>query len=280
MTTIDDYLNFPVPRKHIRESYRAESVASEGSSHSHVKVMKNMSPDGRANLHDKKWEQIAEYDRNYSLLKTFEPFQQLRNGIWKDYALISTRYTRLEVMDLGNGEIIAIEPYPKADEETARMSNGRVKEGDSLPSKGFCPMEFYVPDWWDRYDASYLPAKDPATGATTSPWTEDRYAIEVFNGFANFTGQWALYGGCLWGDDTSAKLRYINLSRISEGVVTTDARFGYVALPNEIHIKDAVDIYEDDELYIEVKTPIFFDLGTGKALGKNVFFDHINWKDQ
>ena len=45
-------------------------------------------------------EPVFTYKRNYSLLSTFEPFRQFKDGKWKDYALISTIYTRFEVVDL------------------------------------------------------------------------------------------------------------------------------------------------------------------------------------
>jgi hypothetical protein len=67
---------------------------------------------------------IASYDRNYSMLQTFEPFRQGD----RVFALISTRYTATSVMDLHTGQIVA------AEEPAAG---------------GFCLVGFYVPDWHD-----------------------------------------------------------------------------------------------------------------------------------
>ncbi len=39
--------------------------------------------------------------------------------------------------------------------------------------------------------------------------------------------------GCVWGDDTSWKLRYIDLSRIPEKVLSITDKFGYWELPNK-----------------------------------------------
>jgi hypothetical protein len=62
---------------------------------------------------------IASYDRNYSMLQTFEPFRQGERA----FALISTHYTATSVMDLNTGQIVA------AEEPAAN---------------GFCPVGFYV----------------------------------------------------------------------------------------------------------------------------------------
>lgn len=275
MTTIDDYLNFPAPTKNIRELYKPQvTVTSSGWTKVHVDVMRldGLSPDGEEIL-----TKVAEYDRNYSMLKTFEPFQQLQEGIWRHYALISTRYTRLEVLDLQNGEIIAVQPYPKADKQYEEMSNGKYKEGDDLPAFGFCPMEFYVPDWWDEYNESYLPTTDPETGKLTHSFRSDDYAIELYKEFQSYTGQWGLYGGCIWGDDITSKIRYVDLSRISEGIVNADERFGYVNLPNHLTLREAVSINADDG-YMEILTPVMFRMDTGKAMNKEFVVDYINWE--
>ncbi|MDX2093735.1 MAG: hypothetical protein SFX73_38205, partial [Kofleriaceae bacterium] len=76
-------------------------------------------------------EKVGEYVRNYSMLHTFEPFRQ--NG--HDYALISRNYTRTAVLDLATGTVIA-------------------EEAEDAPGSGFCPVGFYVPDWWDVRDGS------------------------------------------------------------------------------------------------------------------------------
>jgi hypothetical protein len=75
---------------------------------------------------------IASYDRNYSMLQTFEPFRQGD----RVFALISTHYTATSVIDLHTGQIVAAE----------EPAGG-----------GFCPVGFYVPDWWDLHDGTKLP---------------------------------------------------------------------------------------------------------------------------
>jgi len=75
------------------------------------------------------------------MLHTFELFRQGGRG----FALISPHYTATSVLDLASGEIIA-------EEEPHTF--------------GFCPVGFYVPDWWDINDESVLPG--------SMYWTKDR----------------------------------------------------------------------------------------------------------
>lgn len=132
---------------------------------------------------------VAGYDRNYSMLRTFEPFRQ--GG--RDFALISPYYTAASVIDLGTGEIVA------AEEPAAG---------------GFCPVGFYVPDWWDVHDGSKLP------GQLT--WTaDDEWPSAGDSGFV-----W----GCVWGDDSSWKIQYLDLSGIQRGTLRREERFGYLKL--------------------------------------------------
>jgi hypothetical protein len=138
-------------------------------------------------------EKICEYERYYSLLRTFETFRQ---GT-KDFALISRDYTKTEVLDLESGSVIAEE----------------IDEPDVPPGAGFCPVGFYVPDWWDVNDGSVIPGSEY--------WDAD---YEWPNGDFGFV--W----GCYWGDDSSWKIQYLDLSRVQQGVVRREERFGYVEL--------------------------------------------------
>lgn len=138
-------------------------------------------------------EKVAEYVRTYAMLHTFEPFRQ--GG--RDYALISPNYTRTAVLDLATGEIIA-------------------EETEESPGSGFCPVGFYVPDWWDVHDGSIIPGSES--------WNEDREWPKGDSGFV-----W----GCHWGDDTSWKVQHLDLRNIREGVIKRDDRFGYVKLATQ-----------------------------------------------
>lgn len=65
-------------------------------------------------------------------------------------------------------------------------------------SAGFCPVGFYVPDWWDVHDGAVIPG--------SKSWNEDR-------GWPR--GEW----GFVW-----------DLRQIPEGIIKRDGRFGYIAL--------------------------------------------------
>jgi hypothetical protein len=132
---------------------------------------------------------VAEYVRNYSLLQTFEPFRQGD----REYALISRYYHLTEVLDLRTGEVVATE--------------------SDAGGAGFCPVGFYVPDWWDVHDGSIIPGSEY--------WRADHEWP---------TGDFGFVWGCVWGDDSSWKVQYLDLSGVRDGVVRRDERFGYVEL--------------------------------------------------
>lgn len=182
---------------------------------------------------------IYQYTRNYPMLKTFHPFRQLRDAVWREYALISERYHTYSVLDLQTGEVIATR------EDTH-----------------FCPADFYVPDWWDHFDHSYL--DDPEIVDRTNPKYNDRINVEMRSEWDMFRGDWGLVAGCVWGDDSSWKVRYIDLSRITEGIVLEDDRFGYIELPDNLSLKQATTFVPEVNR-VTVATPIHFDRATGEA---------------
>jgi hypothetical protein len=135
---------------------------------------------------------IASYDRNYSMLQTFEPFRQGERA----FALISTHYTATSVMDLHTGHI-AVAEEPAAN--------------------GFCPVGFYVPDWWDLHDGTKLP------GSMNWRPADDEWPT------ADFGFVW----GCIWGGGSSWKVQYLDLSQVADGVIRRDDRFGYLKLATD-----------------------------------------------
>lgn len=174
---------------------------------------------------------IAHYERNYgSALQTFEPFRQ-RDRL---FALISTDYTATSVLDLETGEIIA---------------------GETPDGGGFCPVGFYVPDWWDINDGSILPG--------SSRWEKDHEKPD-----GNFGFVW----GCIWGDDSSWKIQYLDLSEIQNGVIKREERFGYVKLASkpDVHPKEFIRCYfYNGECVVNLKTETKFDLDTGKLIDES-----------
>jgi hypothetical protein len=139
-------------------------------------------------------ERMCEYVRNFNVFETFEPFRQGD----RDFALVSRDYTRTAVLDLATGEIIAEEP------------------ADTSPGAAFCPAGFHVPDWWDVHDGSVIPGSEY--------WSPDREWP---------TGQFGFVWGCHWGDDASWKVQWLDLSRIREGLIAREERFGYVELDTD-----------------------------------------------
>lgn len=166
-------------------------------------------------------EVVAEYTYNYPNPPTFEVFRQGD----LHYALISTDYTASAVLDLQTGKVIAEEPHD---------------------AWGFCPVDFYVPDWWDVHDGSIIPG---------SYFWEDNMEQPC--------GQFGFVAGCVWGDDSSWKIEYLDLSKITEGVLTREQRFGYIEMARGQKLKDAVNVgFSDDYLTVNLRIP--FDLKTGK----------------
>jgi hypothetical protein len=113
--------------------------------------------------------------------------------------------------------------------------------GEDRNSWGFCPVEYYVP-------------------------------INPFNGESAGFG---FVAGCVWGDDSSWKIQYLDLGRVDEGILVRDNRFGYIELPRKMyHLKDAICFYwggdgsPPDNIYIT--TERCWDRETGKSHDENV----------
>lgn len=121
----------------------------------------------------------------------FDTFEPFRQG-GRDLALVSRDYVKSAVLDLVTGEIIAEEPEV---------------------TWSFCQVGFYVPDWWDLHDDSILPG--------SPSWSKDSELPDGTFGFV-----W----GCMWGDDSTWKVQRLDLSRVAQGVLTREERFGYVEL--------------------------------------------------
>lgn len=229
--------------------------------------------------------QIGEYARNYpSLFDTFCPFE--RDGKW--YALYSRHYTATRVMSLPDCKDLG---------------------GEEPKASGFCPTSFLVPELCGEVNdpadpkPSYYPNHDSAGWAHTVDllgggkqhfWPDDpghpapdpektaRYkaacaeskalydAWRERNPIVSRYATWGLVSGCQWGDDGSDKIEYLDLADVANGVIRRDARFGYVELPRNCKLKDAVDtegIYTlndpPEETFIYVAVPVRFDL-TGR----------------
>ncbi|HWH10612.1 MAG TPA: hypothetical protein VG165_05755 [Solirubrobacteraceae bacterium] len=110
--------------------------------------------------------------------------------------------------------------------------------GEERSPGGFCPVEYFVPTDADSGDA-----------------------LDV--GFV---------AGCIWGDDSSWKLQALNLSRVEEGCLARDERFGYVELPDKASLSDVLVVRRHDSsadfggYWVEVEASLKFQLDTGEQL--------------
>jgi hypothetical protein len=182
---------------------------------------------------------VASYHRNYDMLRTFEPFRQGD----RDYALISPNYTATSVIDLQTGEIVASE------------------EPDAL---GFCPVGFYVPDWWDVHPSRSPhvvpghPEDEPFMRPGTLGW-EDEHEWPS-------RGDFGFVWGCIWGDDSSWKVQYLDLSEIRNGVIRREERFGYLKLAAfpQLDAPEFIQVWERCHVRFVVEKD--FDLRTGREI--------------
>jgi hypothetical protein len=180
---------------------------------------------------------VANYDRNYAMLQTFEPFRQGD----RHFALIAPKYTATSVMDLDSGEIIA---------------------GEEPDSWGFCPVGFYVPDWWDVHPSErpHVRARHPPGEPFLRPGTlmwRDEYEWPS-------RGDFGFVWGCIWGDDSSWKLQYLDLSGIQDGVMRREERFGYVKLATSRQLDAREFIRVRGPRHVEFAIEKEYDLLTGR----------------
>lgn len=96
---------------------------------------------------------------------------------------------------------------------------------DETNSGGLCPTDYYVPVL-SGYETS---PDDPKPG---------REGVQAPFGFVS---------GCVWGDDSSDKVEFLDLSEAHNGVLKRDQRFGYHELPAGIaRLHNAVTVYNTD----------------------------------
>lgn len=219
---------------------------------------------------------VFEYRRSYVMLHTFEPFRQLQDDVWHDYALVSPSYTSFSVLDLEAGKIVAELPrpsHPLTQEHIDRQEKAfpgsfenpnawcfEMILGDPVYEEGFCPVDFYVPDIVEELGLRDEPDPADAWGY----WT-GRDDKDDVNQIPAYSGQFGFYCGCVWGDDSSDKLRYIDLSQIKDGIVSDEERFGYWELPKG-RLKDNIDVeFLGDTGSMHVNLRMNVNLKTGKA---------------
>jgi hypothetical protein len=157
--------------------------------------------------------------------------------------------------------------------------------GEEPASNGFCPVEYYVPSYIE-HQYEYLDGKlsrysiiDPQP-KDFEPSTHSFYPIDPISGerievkkpnvlvtpltYTSF----GFVSGCIWGDDWSWKVELLDLSLADKGIISREARFGYLPLPDKLSLKDSLDLidFEPDEenWNIRIATQRSFEFKSGK----------------
>lgn len=160
---------------------------------------------------------IGEYQRNYGSFgeETFYPFKQ--GDQW--YALYSTDYTSTRVMTLPDCKDYC---------------------GEDPDSWGFCPTELWVP----YYESEPVYKDGKLDYQYALPEESDDDPEELVPEHTHYY-PFGFVSGCIWGDDTSWKIQYLDLSRLSEGVITREEKFGYIEMGSQLNLKQSITIWDD-----------------------------------
>ena len=214
---------------------------------------------------------IGSYQRNYpNIYRTFHPFK-LRD---KWYALYSPNYTATRLMTLPDCKDIG---------------------GENPDSIGFCPTDFFVPslpyitsNHYENCPAitggkcicnfkhkNECPLASPNPKIINGGYEWDKCLCKKeYKEFRNWKYQWkfservhGFVAGCIWGDDSSWKIEYLNLNRADEGIIERDNRFGYLELPENLTLDKAIniDIEEDNFILLKIASEEHYKISGEKA---------------
>ncbi|MEP6849188.1 MAG: hypothetical protein ABI999_10060 [Acidobacteriota bacterium] len=218
-------------------------------------------------------EKIGEYDRNYpNPYDTFFPFHL--SG--KDLALYSAEYTATRIMEL---------------------PSCRDLGGEENSAGGFCPVDYFVPTYLDQEitvtsNNETFPNLRVSEKRVNNPSEEQLSESTQSRSYTNgVSGQactdvttkrpissllyypFGFVAGCIWGDDSSWKIQYLDLSEADKGVIKREERFGYVEMPNRWRLKDAVEMYSygsnpehDYSNHIRLNIVQTFDVRDGRLI--------------
>jgi len=89
-----------------------------------------------------------------------------------------------------------------------------------------------------------LPSCEDIAGEERNTWgfCPTGFAVPKYDEESGLVGTFGFVCGCIWGDDSSWKIQYLDLSRIEDGILNRDDRFGYIELlGSHANFKDAIN---------------------------------------
>lgn len=193
-------------------------------------------------LKDSAPQKVGEYTRKYhSQMDTFCWF----TADGRDYALYSADYTCTRIMSLPDCKDIG---------------------GEEPQSNGFCPTDLYVPAFIEiSFKSKDLEGRKYRIYEPDEESQNDSDNAEIVRPLSHEA--FGFVAGCVWGDDSSWKIEYLDLSEASKGILKRDNRFGYIELPKDMRLHQAVDPnYCDETKRIVIATANYYELGSGKRI--------------
>lgn len=174
---------------------------------------------------------IGEYIRNFDRYdkETFYPF--CIDTQW--YALYSANYTCTRVL---------------------RLNADSIEDwcGEEKSSIGFCPTDMYVPSY-KIYGNVDVDDRITDAGLNNEEFKEFHINENAATESGNFL--FGFISGCVWGDDSSWKLKYLDLSKIPDKTLVITERFGYFELPHRYTLRQSIssiDYYDQDEIFVSL----------------------------
>ena len=198
--------------------------------------------------------QIGEYVRNYpTLFRTFYHFVKDN----KDFALYSPDYTATRVMELPSCLDIG---------------------GEEPDFYGFCPTDYYVPSFVEIETVNhtgeiYRNRRNEPSPESLVPCEQNGYRSYPVSPLSYYP--FGFVSGCIWGDDSTWKIQYLDLREVEKGIIKREEKFGFISMPDNLTLKQTIDISdymydpnEDDAYHINIAIRKSFDLRTGKMVNE------------
>lgn len=173
--------------------------------------MKIMQPKERFVLETEKWRDPDQSENSWnqmlcSVMEVQEDGSRKKIGEFKrNYGCLHDTWEPFEQ----NGKFFALCSRDYTATAVMALPECEIITEETPHGFGFCPTGFYVPTEMKSYIDDDKPEPLPT----------------------KWRGKFGFVCGCIWGDDTSWKIEFLDLSEITQGKITRDNRFGYVELP-------------------------------------------------